>query len=131
MTRQEAINLIERGGRVAHPDFEKDFFYEFKGVIVNSKGIPQDKNVLFPLDARLTDWVEATARRPRTRPNFETIVSKLGGPPAKRDKTLTTDEVSEVRKALELYTIEEINLNLGLKIETIHQIKKGRPPYNY
>ena len=131
MTREEAIAIIETGGRVTHPDFEKDFFYEFKGVIVNSKGIPQDKNELFPTNARLTGWVEARARRPRMRPNFETIVSKLGGPPAKRDKTLTIEEVSEVRKALELYTIEEINLNLGIRIETIHQIKKARPPYNY
>ena len=131
MTRQEAISVIERGGRVSHPDFEKDFFYEFKGVIVNSKGIPQDKNELFPPDARLTGWVEARANRPRRRPNFQAIISKLGGPPAKRDKTLTPQEVSEVRKALELYTIEEINLNLGIRIETIHQIKKARPPYNY
>ena len=130
MTREEAIEIIEAGGRVAHPDFPKDFFYEFKGVIVNSKGIPQDKNELFS-NARANDWVEARASRPRRRPNFQAIISKLGGRPKNRDKTLTPQEVSEVRKALELYTIEEINLNLGIRIETIHQIKKARPPYNY
>ena len=132
MTREEAIAHIRSGGRVAHLDFPGLFFYDGGGnTIIDNQGNVRDFEKLFPDDQRLTGWTINTPIPFTGDFTYEAIVGAVGAAPQRRGMTIPSEGVARLRRALTLYTVEEIHINLKIDIATIRRIKKRRPPYNF